>query len=102
MTNPSRITIPSGKGGYYEIKASANWQSNATGGRQIQIRKNGSSSLLNIEYFGSAANEISQSISTLANLSATDYIEVRMYQTSGGNLICGLNDYYFEAHYLGA
>ena len=102
-TNTSRITIPAGKGGKYLLTAKLEWYSNNTGARYVGIGLNGGN---NVAQFNTAAvnNQQTLCLTTLANLSVGDYVEMFAYQTSGGNLsLYGRTDLtYFEATYLGA
>ena len=85
VTNTSRLTIPSGKGGKYLLSGAISWGGGGGTIRAIKIYKN-----------GSVLNQISQfagtndgSINPAANvyeLVATDYLEVYVRQNSGGNL----------------
>jgi hypothetical protein len=85
VTNTSRITIPSGKGGKYLLIASIAFAANSTGYRLGGFQKNGSVNL----YANQVAN-LSATIASLLNFStiveavATDYFEVQVNQTSGG------------------
>jgi hypothetical protein len=103
-TNSSRITIPSGKAGKYLITAAFPWQSNATGFRQLVMLKNGGVSSPNVEMnaIGSSAAEGSVLFTAILSLAVSDYVEIRVYQNSGGNLIFGASNGYFQAQYLGA
>jgi hypothetical protein len=101
-TNNTRMTIPSGKGGYYEISFQAILDGNTTGNRVVRLYKNGS-------YFRQSRVGTSGAtpVSTiLVNLSlvAGDYIEIYVLQTSGGNLTYELIDTsgWFNITYLGA
>ena len=98
-SNTSRLTIPSGKGGKYQINAYVNWDNNATGRRIFVLYKNG-------VYNKSLANETSsgylgQTGAYVIELVATDYIEIFVYQDSGGTRNCDENKY-FQATFLGA
>lgn len=102
-TNTSRITIPSGKNGKYNITFSVRWVANTTGRRRIVIRKNGVDAFNGFEA-GQSIDATSNTGSLVMDLVATDYIELYALQTSGGNL-----DVYdtstgsiFQATYLGA
>lgn len=103
-TNPSRITIPSGKGGYYSVTAKVQFQDiNATGGRQLGFVKNGSTFLGFFESNNTNVQEVM--LTSIVNLSAADYIEVRLYQTSGNNMASmggSVNYNYFVGQFLGA
>jgi hypothetical protein len=104
-TNTSRITIPAGLGGYYSIVTTAcTWDINGTGKRGLGIYKNGASLTSSLEIIPSASIYVSNSLSTVLNLSAGDYIELYAIQTSGGNLIAYLRnqDYPLTVTYLGA
>lgn len=79
VTNPSRITIPTGKAGKYQI--GANLSLNLGYDSQLQIRVNGSTYIAraaggsNTGYFGCAA-------STIYELADGDYVEIL---AKGGN-----------------
>ena len=104
-TNTGRITIPSGKGGKYLFIASALFV-NLASGKEARFYKNGSQLLT----YGwtSASGVAGTSISAIINLVATDYIEFRVVQGSGGNADLyksggGAGEYaYFQCQYLGA
>ena len=101
VTNTGRITIPSGKGGYYKVSSTNNWADNSTGQRTTAIYKNG-----NAAHYGYTAPGIAvaSSISVIMNLSVGDYIETYVYQGSGGNLqiYADTQTSWFEVNYLGA
>ena len=101
-TNNSRITIPSGKGGKYEIFVNIIFANNTTGERQIRLLKNGSETL---RTYGLKPNGTSSYLLfTNESLIATDYIEIQIFQSSGGNLVAYFNGFYnyFGVNYLGA
>jgi hypothetical protein len=105
VTNTSRITIPSGKGGKYLLIASIPFAHNATGYRLGGFIKNGVNNL----YANQVAN-LSATIGPFLNFStiveavATDYFEVQVNQTSGGslNFLGGIYNNRYSAIYLGA
>jgi hypothetical protein len=84
VTNNSRMTIPAGYAGKWLINGSLLWQS-GTGIRSIAVYKNGT-------YYGiwditpAASGSIYQTMSVVLSLAVSDYIEMFVYQTSGGNL----------------
>lgn len=92
-TNTSRLTVPTGYGGIYQVTASVTWTQNAGNGVFIQIRKNGAASTA-----PSLASSMANFGSLLANgdpiiqcngqlrLAAGDYLEVYTAQNSGGSL----------------
>ncbi len=103
--NTSRITIPAGKGGKYEIFSNCNFQANATGSRNFGLLKNGTEIFRSYGARSESGNAMGMSIYTVEILAAADYLEVRQYQDSGGNLSAywsGNPGYYFGVNYLGA
>jgi len=103
VTNPSRITIPAGKGGYYFVYAKINFKENATGARQISIYKN-STLIRKFVANSSGSAERHLQISSIINLSATDQIEIYALQASGGTLggYTGATNMEFIAQFVGA
>jgi hypothetical protein len=104
-TNTSRLTVPSGKGGKYLVSAMGVYAANATGVRGTALRLNGTT------YVGEYANSICGSgtnqgttVVAILDLSAGDYVEVDVFQTSGAplNLASGLNQSKFSMSLLGA
>jgi hypothetical protein len=106
-TNNSRITIPSGKGGKYLIVAKFHFAGNATGTNRLGgIVKNGTNVGLFRGINGNSSS-VGWNASVILNLVATDYIELEVYQDSGGSLnaIGGSvpPEYnYLQVQYLGA
>jgi hypothetical protein len=87
-TNNTRLTIPSGQGGYYLITWNALFAPNNTGYRAAAITKNneavagsgvGVTGGIGVGYTP-AGNQL------VLNLAAADYIEMQVEQTSGGAL----------------
>ena len=108
-TNTSRFTIPSGKDGKWLFTGIVTWGSNATGYREIKIRKNNTASteVYNIMGPPSVAASPSQGVSYIADAVATDYFELYVKQTSGGSLnvegdATFTNYTIFQCVYLGA
>ena len=102
-TNTSRITIPSGKGGKYLFTASGHWDDNATGDRQMYLRKNGTTSP-NIPSYQrwSSDGYVGVVFASVFELVATDYIELIVFQNSGGNLVLLGSSTNLQATFLGA
>jgi hypothetical protein len=100
-TNNSRMTIPAGKGGKYLVVASAYWVT-GSGYRELNVFKNGS--LVNYFYTVIDVTYGFQNISTIVDCVATDYLELRGFQDSGGNLNVnsGAENSFFSVTYLGA
>jgi len=86
-TNNSRITIPTGKGGKYLVVAQQSWAANLTGLRQLRILKNGTAVQIS-QLNNNASNtvDLQNNISYILSLAAADYIEMAVYQNTGGNL----------------
>jgi hypothetical protein len=87
-TNTSRLTVPSGKGGKYLITGSISWAANATETRTVTIYKNGSivNYLDQMMAVTTSQRRTVQAYNIVIDLVATDYIEIFVWQTSGGNL----------------
>ena len=101
-TNSSRITIPTGKGGKYQIFCNIIWANSSVGDRQMRLIKNGSELL---RTYGPKPNGTTTYILyTVESLAATDYIEIQITQNSGGALTAYFNGFYnyFGVNYIGA
>ena len=87
VSNTERITIPSGKGGKYSVFWSVGFAGNATGTRNSYIGLNGSSAAFygNIIGVPNADTFFSTNYTTL-NLTAGDFIQMYVGQTSTANL----------------
>jgi hypothetical protein len=83
--NPTRITVPSGKGGYYLCIAQIHFGTNVNGFRTCTLRINGSDTRTQTE-IGTSSRGSSVYAIDILNLNAGDYIEVQGYQDSGGSL----------------
>jgi hypothetical protein len=105
-TNTSRITIPTGLGGTYQLNASLLWANSAIGLRYVAFRKNGGGTI----YYGGqdtgSASAFPASTNTrIFTAVAGDYFEIVCFQSSGGNLTAyndEIRSAWFEAIYLGA
>jgi hypothetical protein len=101
-SNTSRMTIPTGKGGYYQVYGAAAFGASTTGDKQLFIRKN------NTDIFFSGMGSYNQGrnnvfISGTINCAAGDYLEIFAYQNSGGTLdVGGGTRFNFGVDYLGA
>ncbi len=84
-TNPDRVTIPAGMGGYYHITAQVYWDNADTDGVRIAyIMVDGSE--IAQAYDDAQTTDFIQHLSVTANLSAGSYIQVVVYQDSGSTL----------------
>ena len=86
VTNNTRITIPAGLGGYYRVTANSGFLSNASGRRLMGLTINGSGVSTQIETTANASAEPAAIATDIYFLAAADYLEVNVFQTSGGNL----------------
>ncbi len=92
VTNPSRLTAPIA--GKYDLTAGFFWAGNATGQRQGYMRKNGTDYIgVSVVGTGSAIYH-AHSLATQINMVAGDYIELQVYQDSGGALSSLYGAYY--------
>ena len=102
-SNTSRFTIPTGKTGYFLWSMNINWGSSATGIRTVEFFKNGTKivSGTGLDSIADSDGFVFQSPSVLIQLSAGDYVETRVSQSSGGNLDVR-NSSFVSIVYLGA
>jgi hypothetical protein len=86
-TNTSRLTVPVGYSGTYLITGTAQFEANATGQRIYELLVNGTSKVGHIQNTdATAANRMASNVLTLYQLDDDDYVELTVYQNSGGNL----------------
>jgi hypothetical protein len=80
----NKFTVPSGEGGKYFFYASIKWGSDDRGIRVVYLYKNGSlvKELLDTASPNQPTGE-SHSTGALLNLSASDYVEIYCYQSTG-------------------
>lgn len=82
--NPTRVTAQTA--GVYSVDAGVLWQFNANGGRVIQIKKNGVESVARQDQDSAATLTRAANVGTTVKLDVGDYLELVVYQDSGGNL----------------
>ena len=86
-SNTSRLTVPTGGGGKYVIGLGANWTASASGAlRTTRIEQNATTVLGTFTSQPSASHGSDQSWSTIYALSDADYVEMYVFQNSGGAL----------------
>jgi hypothetical protein len=88
-SNTSRITIPTGLGGYYLVTGEVTMAANATGSRQGIITLNGTGGTrvaTSNKEVPHASNNSQLAVVGVYALAAGDYIEMCAFQTSGGAL----------------
>jgi hypothetical protein len=105
-TNNSRLTIPSGKAGYYHIGASVNFGPDSDGFRLVYIRLNGTTPIAVQGWKASDGGNITYvSLSTDYLLAVGDYVEIIVFLSAGNSLNVEVNGNYspeFWLHLIGA
>lgn len=105
VTNNTRITIPAGKGGYYNLIGQITFQANSGGSvRTASFFKNGTRiAQMTLNQQGAAANTIIL-LNKIVSAVATDYFEIKAEQNSGGalNVRDGGIETFFQATLIGA
>ena len=86
VTNPSRVTIPTAMGGIYLLVGFVTFAASATGNRIIFLRSGGATSLAGEATAGTATNGTQMNVSDVRSLAAAEYVELMVYQSSGGDL----------------
>ena len=82
----SHLTFPASSDGYYSITAHVDFAFNSGGYRQISIVKNGTTTIATTSIDASSNNDTILSLTTEYSFVATDYIQLFVYQNSGGAL----------------
>lgn len=105
-TNTERITIPSGKSGYFLWTIKAAWDTNSTGQRQFIPYKNGvrqgNGSPQGYDSIVSANGYTYLTTTYIINLSAGDYISTAAFQNSTGSLTLRNEELFQSLVFLGA
>lgn len=105
-SNTGRLTIPTGKDGYYYIYTLVRWNNSTAGQRTMQITKNAAQDSMGvIEATPGGVNAyIGHHFGTIRYAVAGDYFECKVNQTSGGNLAVrsGSAECAFGIQYVGA
>jgi hypothetical protein len=107
-SNNSRITIPSGKAGYYLITGVATYQGGSAGAgqRDLYVQLNGTTGLVNVvSQRVTNLNFLGMSLSDIQYLAVGDYIELGGYQDSGtsaSTFTQGSRRVFLAVQYLGA
>jgi hypothetical protein len=82
--NTARMVAPIT--GTYQVSAGIIWASNGSGERQLMLRSNGSQIFAAQKAPPLSGTQTIQNVSGLTRLSAGDYVEAVVYQSSGGDL----------------
>lgn len=85
-TNTSRLTVPTGKGGYYQISGLIRWKniSAANTVRQLRFYKNGTQQVVYALQWVQNDDGY-QAYTDLLSLSAGDYIEIYVWHNAGAS-----------------
>jgi hypothetical protein len=97
-TNPSRLQVPAGLAGYYEIKGFVSWDANASEFRSVVILLNGATTLARSRIASSgSAGATAHEVSAIKYLNVGDYVELRVRHGSSGNrsITAGTSDNWF-------
>jgi hypothetical protein len=97
VTNPTRVTIPSGEGGKYHFVGVVH-STEAMTAAKIKLRKNGTTDVSMGIYGG--GGDLTGLVSDILDLAATDYIEIMVYHSTGSakNIGTGSDQVYLAAH----
>lgn len=86
-SNNSRLVVPAGWGGVWLISANIEWAANAAGHRAVVLLVNGADRIADESKLSIGAIVMGQRVGgDQYKLAAGDYVEVQVYQNSGGNL----------------
>ena len=87
VTNNTRLTCKTA--GKYLIFASNQWGTNSTGERLLELFLNNTTPICRqgMRADAGAGGSVSLSLATVFDLAVNDYLEIRVYQNSGGSLI---------------
>ena len=101
VTNNGRITIPSGKGGYYLFNCSIGFQSSTTGNRRLQLFKNGSSTTPTGYAIGKPSGLLAMQFSVVLEAVATDFFTLVAFQDNGVDIVAEQQGTSFQAIKVG-
>lgn len=94
-TNNSRITIPTGEGGFWLFTARVEFAASAAGQRKIYFRKGGSTELAGLLLDAAAGSQVTKlALSFYVDMAAGTYMEVIVSQNSGGALNLSASPYF--------
>ena len=103
--NTPRMTIPSGKAGYYAVNVGVATEHLTAGNLYLKVRKNGSTTLFTSLQGFTGANG-GGNPNAVVSLAVADYIEIVVYQSSGSSVDTSFdvnaNFEWFSITYLGA
>lgn len=103
-SNTSRLVVPAGLAGIWAISGQLEFAANATGVREIDVRKNGSTVIAFAKRDADASVATVVPVTLIVQLAAADYVELLGWQNSGAalNTDAGASVSFFEARWMGA
>lgn len=84
VTNSSRVTFANT--GIYTLTLQVDWDANATGRRYASILLNGTTTIRNQSMAPASGGQATNQLALSYEFDATDYVQVQVYQDSGGSL----------------
>lgn len=104
-TNPSRFTIPAAMGGLWHFEATLSWEP-GSGTVQASFQVNATGNYWGLQKLDSqdVSNGPANGISADIPVAAGDYVQVFVYQTSGGDVdvqVSGTTIDYCACHFVG-
>jgi len=98
-SNTNRLTIPAGATGIYLFIGQVTFDADATGYRRLALYKNGSNIAETQNFAPHATVDTILRVTESDSATALDYYELRVYQSSGGDLdtVLGATSTYFSA-----
>jgi hypothetical protein len=85
-TNTGRLTIPTGGAGVYNFFGQVRFATNATGIRAVRLLLNGATPIAQRNNNATSTDPCHLGITCDYKLAAADYVELQVYQSSGGLL----------------
>jgi len=104
-TNTSRITIPSGYAGKYQLSGSVNASAAGDNTHTCAIAKNGTNQCISGGWKGPSTGDGNYTVSIILDLAVSDYVEFMVYQQVAATLNSTAQNArptFFYAEYLGA
>lgn len=84
-TNNSRLTIPAGLGGLYQVSVNLDYYSTVANVSIVRVLKNGNEIVRAYYFHDGNSDNFAKQLDFPYQLVATDYLEVQLYQQSGAN-----------------
>jgi hypothetical protein len=104
VSNTSRITVPSGKNGYFLLTGTIRFANNSGGSRFITFLKNGTIQIARCNRVNAISSDMFLNGTAIIDGVAGDYFEMQAQQSSGGSLNIEVteSDCNFSAFFIGA